>query len=263
MIESDAVCVEFASPGGGAVHSVLKDFSLTVGAGEFVSVIGPSGCGKTTFLRCVAGLLGISGGSISVNGSPVSGCGPDRRMVFQDVALLPWRTLQANVELGLEVMDVGKTERKERALAALRSVDLEKFALYHPHQVSGGMKQRAGLARALVTHPTVLLMDEPFGALDAQTRRMLQDDMVRVVEESQVTVLLVTHDMEEAALLSDRVFVMGRPGEGLVDVVDVSGELGRGRAGRLEEIRLLPAYQVITERIWDQLRGIVAEERSA
>lgn len=241
---------------------MLNEFSLSVDEGQFASVIGPSGCGKTTFLRCVAGLLPFEAGALSVSNLPVTGCGPDRRMVFQDVALLPWRTLVGNVELGLEAQDVDKQERHERAVAELQRVGLERFADYYPHQVSGGMKQRTGLARALVTRPKVLLMDEPFGALDAQTRRMLQEDMVQIVEATPVTVLLVTHDMEEAALLSDRVFVMGRAGEGLVDIVDVTATLGRGRAGRLEEIRLSHDYAALVERIWTELRGAVLREQT-
>ena len=188
----------------------VDNFSLTVNKGELISIIGPSGCGKTTILRCVAGLLQPTSGAITLGDKECTTSGSDRGMVFQDFALFPWRTVLGNVEFGMEVAGVPKAERRERALRYIKAVGLEKFAHSRIHELSGGMKQRVGIARAMVMHPAVILMDEPFGALDAQTRNIMQEMLVKIVEHSARTILFVTHSVDEALYLSDRIVVLSK-----------------------------------------------------
>jgi len=190
----------------------LQDISFRVAEHEFVSIIGPSGCGKTTLIRLIAGLIPHTTGSISLEGQPISGPGPDRAMVFQHAALLPWRTVLENVQLGLEQLRVPADQRKERARAAIRLVGLQEFSSHYPKELSGGMQQRVGLARALAVNPKVLLMDEPFGALDAITRMQMQDELLRLWEAERKTVVFITHDIEEALLISDRIIVLDKSG---------------------------------------------------
>jgi NitT/TauT family transport system ATP-binding protein len=191
----------------------LHDVSVQVGAGEFVSIVGASGCGKTTLLRIVDGLVAPTRGSIRVNGEPVSGPGPDRGFVFQQDALFPWRTILDNVVFGLEVQGKARKVSQERASGLLQLVGLTGFEHLFPHELSGGMRQRANLARALTIDPDVLLMDEPFASLDAQTREIMQSELLRIWRANRKTVLFVTHQIDEAVYLSDRVVVMtSRPG---------------------------------------------------
>jgi len=202
---------------------VLDDVSLAVGTGEFVSVLGPSGCGKTTLARIIVGIEDRTGGQIEIGGEPAGPPGPDRCLVFQNYGLLPWRTVQDNVELGLELQGVPRAERRESARTFIELVGLAGFERHYPHQISGGMQQRAGLARALSTRPRLLIMDEPFGAVDAQMRTLLQDELLRIVEVTNASVLFVTHSIEEAVYLSDRILIFsarpGRPvGEVAVDL---------------------------------------------
>jgi len=232
----------------------LKDVSFNVEDGEFLGLIGPSGCGKTTLLKILGGIVPFEAGQITIDGQPMHGAGPDRRLVFQDFALLPWRTVEGNVEFGLEVRGTPKEERRKRVAAAVERTGLKAFEGFYPYQISGGMQQRAGLARALVMNPKTLLLDEPFGSLDAQTRRVLQEDLLSLTEGSGRTVILVTHDMDEAVLLCDRVLVMSSNPGRIKTVVDISKELPRPRAGRIEEIRSMPAYPELVARIWAELR---------
>lgn len=191
----------------------LDDFSLEVDEGEFVCLLGPSGCGKTTVLRIVAGLETKSGGNLSVGGEEVRGAGPNRGVVFQEFALFPWRTVRRNIEFGLEIKKVSPIEREAISSRYIDLVNLEGFEDAHPKQLSGGMKQRVGIARALANEPAVLLMDEPFGALDAQTRNLMQKEVLRIWSATRKTVLFVTHSVDEAVYLADRVVVMtARPG---------------------------------------------------
>jgi len=190
----------------------LDDVSFDVTADSFVSIIGPSGCGKTTLLRIVAGLVPASEGRVLIGGNPVKGPGPDRAMVFQMIGLLPWRTVLENVEFGLEMRGMPAAERRARATAQIEAMGLTRFMSHYPWELSGGMQQRVGIARALVVDPQTLLMDEPFGALDALTRTKLQDELVRIWERDRKTVLFVTHSVDEALLLSDRIIVMSRNG---------------------------------------------------
>jgi NitT/TauT family transport system ATP-binding protein len=190
----------------------LAPINLSVAEGEFVSLIGPSGCGKSTLLRILAGIHKQSSGEVVIQKSSSNGR-PSNAMVFQEYAIFPWRTALHNVAFGLEMQGVGRKQRLDRANHYLTKVGLREFANHYPHQLSGGMKQRVAIARALATDPEILLMDEPFGALDAQTRTVLQEALVQLWEEEQKSVVFITHSIEEAIFLSDRVAVMtARPG---------------------------------------------------
>ncbi|MGE5218410.1 MAG: ABC transporter ATP-binding protein [Chloroflexota bacterium] len=229
--------------------TALTDLNLAVARGEFVSIVGPSGCGKSTFLNILLGLIKHDSGTLEFNGAPVTGPSQERAMVFQEFGLLPWRTVAANVELGLELKGIGAGQRAERAAELIKLVGLTGFERHYPHELSGGMKQRVGLARALATEPEVLLMDEPFAALDAQTRDLMQTELLQIWERTKKTVLFVTHSIEEAAYLSDRVIVMtARPGR-TKDVIQI--ELPRPRD---YEMRLTPEFNDIKLRIWEVLK---------
>ncbi len=186
---------------------VIAEFSREVEQGELVALVGPSGCGKSTLLHIAAGLERPSGGKLLADGNPVQGPHPERMLMFQENALYPWLTLAQNVALALELQKVDKQQARAQAFAWLEKVKLKSFEDYYPHQVSGGMRQRAALARAFISQPKVLLLDEPFGALDALTRMTLQDALRDLIRESQPTVLLVTHDVDEALFLADRILV--------------------------------------------------------
>jgi NitT/TauT family transport system ATP-binding protein len=191
----------------------LDDISFDVAPGEFVCLIGPSGCGKSTLLSLVAGLERPDSGGISINDRPVTQPGPDRAVLFQEPSLFPWMTVLGNVEFALQLVGEPKEERAERAMTWLRKVHLTRFAHAQPHELSGGMRQRAALARALAARPEVLLGDEPFGALDAQSREILQQELQQVWSEAGNTFVFVTHNVREAVFLADRVIVMSaRPG---------------------------------------------------
>jgi NitT/TauT family transport system ATP-binding protein len=241
----DDVTVAFQSHGRPVV--ALDRISLRVVAGEFVCLVGPSGSGKSTLLRVVAGLLPQTSGSVRIE--PSRPGTPLTAMVFQEHALLPWRTVLANVAFGLENRGVARAAREARAREMLALVGLARFAGHYPHQLSGGMKQRVGIARALANDPEVLLMDEPFAALDAQTRTIMQEELLRIWATLGTTVIYVTHSLEESLLLGDRVVLMtARPGR-VSQVFPV--ELGRPRG---LEIRASPAYGALLEQIWSQLR---------
>jgi ABC-type nitrate/sulfonate/bicarbonate transport system ATPase subunit len=206
----------------------LDNISLEIGSGEFVCLVGPSGCGKSTTLNVVAGFLQPTSGAVLVDGQQVRGQGMDRGVVFQEYALFPWRTALKNVEFGLELKGVPTAERRDRAMHFLRMVKLERFAKTYPHHLSGGMKQRVAIARALAYDPRVLLLDEPFGALDALTREELQQMVVDLWEQTGKTVLYVTHNLAEAVFLSDRTIVL-TPQPGRIQA-DVAIDLPRPRS---------------------------------
>lgn len=196
---------------GGRRHAALAPIDLEVNEGEFLSIVGPSGCGKSTLLNVIAGLEEPDSGEILVAGRRIAGPGPDRAMVFQEPGLMPWMTVFQNVEYGLKLGGVAKAERHNRVMHYLRLVHLLRFAGSYPHQLSGGMRQRASIARALALEPKVLLMDEPFSALDSQTREVLQDELQLIWQETGKTIIFVTHHLEEAVLLSDRVLMLSAP----------------------------------------------------
>jgi NitT/TauT family transport system ATP-binding protein len=206
--------LELALPGpDGAAIRVLGGVSLGIAPSEFLCVLGPSGCGKTTLLNCIAGFLRPSAGRVLIAGAPVEGTPPEVGIVFQEHALFPWFTVRQNVEYGLKVQGVSRGERERMAGDFIELVGLHGFEHHYPHQLSGGMKQRVGIARTLVNRPSVLLMDEPFGALDALTREAMQEELLRVWERDRKTVVFVTHSIAEAVFLADRVVVLSpRPG---------------------------------------------------
>jgi len=225
----------------------LKNINLDIEENEFVCFIGPSGCGKTTLLRIIAGLEEPSSGEILIEGQPIKGPGPERGMVFQEYSLFPWRTVLDNVAFGLELKGISKDERHEKARQYLKMVELERFEERHPHELSGGMKQRVAIARALVNDPIAILMDEPFGALDAQTRNIMQSELLRIWEEEKKTVIFVTHSVDEAIYLADRIVIMSaRPGK-IKDVIKI--ELLRPRS------RTSPQVNTIRDRILCDLKS--------
>ena len=238
----------------------LRGIDLAVERGAFVSLVGPSGCGKTTFLRIVAGLEPATSGSILLDGQQVRGPGGNRGFVFQNDSLLPWRTVLSNALIGPEVAGpVGKPER-QRTLDLLKLVGLGGFENYFPRQLSGGMRQRVNLARALAIDPEVLLMDEPFASLDAQTREIMQTELLRIWEQGRKTVLFVTHQIDEAVFLADRVLVFARRPGRLQE--DVKIDLPRPRG---LDIKRKPEFVAYVDHIWklieDDVRASVIEER--
>ena len=242
-------------PADDRILNVLGDVSFDVRLGEIVSIIGESGCGKTTLLKIVQGLIRSDGGAILVDGNPVTKPGRDRGFVFQHASLLPWRTAAHNVEFGLELQGVAAAERTERARTLLGLVNLEHAADQYPHQLSGGMQQRIGLARALAIDPAILLMDEPFGALDAQTREVLQAELLRIHAETGKTTLFVTHDLDEAIYLSNRVVVMAANPGRVKQVIDIPFAYPRPA---LPELRGDLEFQRIRAEIWSLIRSAEA-----
>lgn len=217
---------------------VLANIHVCIERGMFGVIVGPSGCGKSTILRLIAGLDRPDMGRILADGQPVTGPGPDRILIFQEHALYPWRTLEENVAFGLELAGVPAAARRNHVSHWLDRVGLRGFERYYPHQLSGGMRQRAAIARALVMDPKILLLDEPYGALDAMTRLQMQDELLRLWHGSGKTVLMVTHDIEEAAYLADRIFVMSpRPGR-ILSQIDVDLPRPRSRTdAKLVQLR--------------------------
>jgi NitT/TauT family transport system ATP-binding protein len=241
----------------GSQFLALADVNLAIGDGEFVTIVGPSGCGKSTLLMLIAALLKPTGGTVRLDGKPVAAPGSDRALVFQDFALLPWRTVLANVELGLELKGVPARERISVARRHIAMVGLSQFERAYPHQLSGGMRQRVGIARALAVEPEVLLMDEPFGALDAQIRQVMGSELLRIWERGRKTILFVTHDIDEAIYLADRIIVMSAsPGR---VIADMPVSLARPRP---LEIRNDPAFTAYRQRIWDLLQREVMASNS-
>jgi NitT/TauT family transport system ATP-binding protein len=236
-----AVSVRGVSMAFAAGTPVLSDVSFEVREGEFFCIVGPSGCGKTTLLRLLAGLLNPTGGDIDFYGAPITGPGRDRAIVFQDYskALLPWRTVAGNISLSLEACNVPEEERAGRIDALLAKMNLQRAAKQYPSALSGGMQQRVQIARCLAQQPKLLLMDEPFGALDAMTRQTLQDEVARLAVEQKTTVVFITHDLEEAIYLGDRVIALGTNPGRIVEMVEVGIPRPRNQLLTREDSRFL------------------------
>jgi NitT/TauT family transport system ATP-binding protein len=248
-LEARKISLEYGRQRSETHLVALADINLSVYENEFVSIVGPSGCGKTTFLSVVDGLIVATGGQIVVDGNVVTRPGPDRAVVFQDSTLLPWRTVIKNVVYGLECAGVKVAEARERAAHFIDMVGLRGFENRYPYELSGGMQQRVNLARALVMDPQILLMDEPFAALDAQTREMMQEELLQIWQASGKTVLFITHQIDEAIFLSDRVIVFSaRPGR-VKETVDIS--LDRPRSLKLKRDPRFHAYE---DRIWSLIQ---------
>ncbi|MGB6105285.1 MAG: ABC transporter ATP-binding protein [Pusillimonas sp.] len=235
---------------------VLRDIDLEVCESEFISIIGASGSGKTTLLRIVAGLEQANAGKVEIDGKTVSGPGRERSVVFQQINLFPWRNVVENVELGLEIRGEAAEARRDRALQFVRLVGLADHAHAFPHELSGGMQQRVGIARALATDPAILLMDEPFGSLDAQTAEFLWDELSRIVEKTRKTVLFVTHHIDEAIYLSDRIVVMGGQPAGIREIINVKFPKPRWRY----DVRAEPEFAALRKRLRDHLFGTGVQE---
>jgi NitT/TauT family transport system ATP-binding protein len=261
IVQADSVTKTFATPDGGALP-VLDEVSFTLAEGEIVALLGKSGSGKSTLLRCVAGLIAPSGGVVSYRGKPLTGANPGVAMVFQTFALLPWLTVQQNVELGLEARGVPEKERAERALNAIDLIGLDGFESAYPKELSGGMRQRVGFARAIVTEPDALLMDEPFSALDVLTAENLRNELVKLWEGRGApvkSILIVTHNIEEAVLLADRVLVLSsNPGRIQAELtVDLPRPRDRHSA-RFESL-VDTIYDILTGREQAALKAIGAQ----
>lgn len=221
----DDVSIAFGE--GANRHVAVSKTSIDIEPGQFVCILGPSGCGKSTLLNSIAGYVKPSTGAITIDGEAVKGPGPDRGMVFQQYSLFPWKTVKENVAFGPLILGRGKTAANSTAETFIEMVGLAKFANRYPAELSGGMQQRVGIARALANYPRVLLMDEPFGALDSQTRHMMQENLLKIWAEFGITVLFVTHDIDEAVFLGDRVLVMSA-GPGRI-IADIAVDLPRPR----------------------------------
>lgn len=242
------VVVEYERTREKSTLVALQDFTLDVPDGEFLTIVGPSGCGKSTFLNVVAGLTPPAAGEVTVFGKPVTGPDNDRAVVFQEYALMPWRTVEANVRFGLEMQRRLDGQGAEKVAHYIEMVGLTGFEKAYPRELSGGMRQRVGLARALATEPRLLLMDEPFAAVDAMTREIMQDELSRIVASTGQAIVFITHSVDEAITLGDRIAVVtSRPGR-IKEIIEVDLPKPRGR-----EIRHEPAFQATRDRIWNLL----------
>jgi NitT/TauT family transport system ATP-binding protein len=231
--------------------TALWNFDLLIQSGEFVVIVGPSGCGKTTFINSVVGLVKPTSGKLLCGGEPILGTGPGRVMVFQEYALMPWRTVQKNVEFGLELQGLLNSNTQKNISKYIDLVGLNGFVESLPHELSGGMQQRVGLARALATEPEVLTLDEPFGALDAMTREVMQAEFEKILERTKQTVIFITHSIDEAIAMGDRIVVM-TAGPGRIKTI-INNEIPRPRYEL--EIRKHPLYHPMREQIWDLLKS--------
>ena len=258
QIEIDRVSHVYRPPRGRPV-TALDNVSLEVRDREFIALLGPSGCGKSTLLYLVGGFLPVEQGTIRVAGKPVTGPGPDRGIVFQHFALFPWKTVIQNVLYGLEKQGLARNDRMRRAREFIDLVGLTGFEDSYPSQLSGGMKQRAAIARTLAIDPHILLMDEPFGALDAQTRSLMQAELLNIWQRSRKTVIFVTHDVHEAVFLAERIAVMSaRPGH-IKEIVETRFDKGDPGLSRT------PAFVEMVDQVWNLVRGeaILAERGGA
>jgi NitT/TauT family transport system ATP-binding protein len=251
-LQATDVRMEYYQPRTGKRLLAIESLSLSIEDGQFVSILGPSGCGKSTFLKIVDGLIAPTAGQLLLDGKPISGPGRDRSMVFQDASLFPWYTVSRNVAYGLECQGVGAREARTRAEPFIRLVGLDGFEGHFPYELSGGMQQRVNLARALAVDPELLLMDEPFAALDAQTREIMQSELLSIWQQANKTVLFITHQIDEALYLSDRVLVMSaRPGR---LIADIHVEIPRPRS---LGVKRSPRFLEYLDQIWNLIESQV------
>lgn len=249
LIQAKNLSVEYERTRDKSRLVALQDFTLDIHAGEFITIVGPSGCGKSTFLNVVAGLQPPSAGEVLINGRPVLGPGPDRAMVFQDYGLMPWRTVQRNVEFGLEMRGQLNAETREKVQYYINMVGLSGFEQAYPRELSGGMRQRVGLARALAIEPQIMLMDEPFAAVDLITRELMQEELARIISTTGKTVIFITHSVDEAITLGDRLVVISaRPGR-----VQAVHKIEIPRPRFRTNIRSNPHYIALREQVWQAL----------
>jgi NitT/TauT family transport system ATP-binding protein len=254
-LQLSGVACTFVNPDQPAQrYTAVREVDLTVAAGEFVSVVGPTGCGKSTLLNVAAGLLAPSTGTVQVFGQPLTGLNARAGYMFQAESLMPWRTALANVRAGLEFRGMATAEADERANGWLRRVGLGGFGDRYPHQMSGGMRKRASLAQVLALDPDIILMDEPFSALDIQTRQLMENELLQLWAEKKKAVVFITHDLDEAIAMSDRVVVMSA-GPGSRPIGDFAVDLARPRD--VAEVRVTPRFIELHKAIWDVLRDEV------
>src|SRR6266508_3392466 len=257
-LQAPDVRMEYYQPRTGSRLLAIDNLSIGVEEGEFVSVLGPSGCGKSTFLKIVDGLIAPTGGQVMLDGRAISRPGPDRAMVFQDAALFPWYTVVHNIAYGLECQGLRSAEARTRAKPLIELVGLRGFEHHYPYELSDGMQQRVNLARALAVDPELLLMDEPFAALDAQTRELMQSELLAIWQQAHKTVLFITHQIDEAVFLSDRVIVMSaRPGRVLADIVV---QIPRPRA---LAVKRSPAFLDFVDQVWNLIESEVKRTMAA
>jgi NitT/TauT family transport system ATP-binding protein len=244
-VQARNIAVEYERTREKSTLVAIEDFTLDVADGEFVVIVGPSGCGKSTFLNVVAGLTEPVAGEITVFGKPVTGPGPERAVVFQDYALLPWRTVESNVRFGLEMQHRIDGSARGKVAHYIEMVGLTGFEKAYPRELSGGMRQRVGLARALATEPRLLLMDEPFAAVDAMTRELMQEELIKIVGRTGQPIIFITHSVDEAVTLADRIAVVtNRPGR-IKEIIPVDLPRPRSRASRQ-----IPEFQALRDRVW-------------
>ena len=256
MARSPYLCLQGVGMRFGETATALDSIDLSIAEREFVTIVGPSGCGKSTLLYLIGGFLRPTAGSLTLRGKPITGPGSDRGIVFQRYSLFPWLTVRRNISYGLEELGVPRAERDRIVAEHVRLVHLEGFEDRYPRELSGGMQQRVALAQTLVCRPDILLMDEPFGALDAQTRRILQDEMRRIWHRDTKTVLFVTHDVEEAVALGTRIVVMStRPGR-IKEVIDRDFDVADG-----DEFESNPQFAALKLRIWHSIKEEVEAGR--
>lgn len=257
IIQFNQISREFKRDG--VVTKVIDDFNLTVGDKEFVAIVGPSGCGKTTCMRMAAGLDFPTSGTLSVSGAKVTQPGPERAVVFQQFALFPWKSVYDNIDFGLRAKGLAKPERDSIISHYISLMKLNGYESAYPHQLSGGMQQRVAIARAYALDPDVLLMDEPFGALDAQTRVVMQEELVKLARKNPRTVLFITHAVEEAVYLADRVVIMAaKPGrvKEILDIKSVRENDKWDDHPRIEDVMDLESFVRLRTRIWKSLRSL-------